>query len=354
MKILFSGGGTLGPVTPLLAVAEAWRGVDSNVEFIWVGTPGGPDRKVVEAAGLRFVSIPVARLTRYPSVEWLTLPVNLFRAARQSWEILKDERPSLVASAGGFTGVPLILAARLLGIPSWLHQQDVRPILSSKLVVPFVAWISTAWKSSLAAFPKGKSAWVGNPVRHSVANVRDAAVRRFGLDLSRLTVLVFGGGGGALFLNRLMEAIGREIAETSNVIHIVGLGKMTPALETMGDRYVAVELLTEAMSDALAAADLVVCRAGMGTISDLAARGLAAIVIPLPNSPQEENARVLETNGAAVVLREGATSPQEYLEAVRGLLRDNVRRASLGDSVRRLLRTDVAPTIVDRLRKIIK
>lgn len=352
MKILFAGGGTLGPVTPLLAVAEAWRAVDSSVQFVWVGTPTGPDRAVVEAAGLRFVSIPVARLTRYPSVEWITLPINLFRAARQSWRILEDERPGLVVSAGGFTSVPLIVAARILGIPSWLHQQDVRPILSSRLVVPFVTWISTAWESSLAAFPKGKSAWVGNPIRSLTSVDRELSVRRFGLDPSRLTVLVFGGGGGALFLNRLMETIGREMAETANVIHIVGIGKMTPALETMGDRYVAVELLTEAMSDALTAADLVVCRAGMGTISDLAARGKPAIVVPLPNSPQEDNARVLETNDAALVLREPATSPQEYLEAIRGLLRDEGRRRELGENVRRLLRTDVAATIVERLQKI--
>ena len=361
MKILFAGGGTLGPVTPLLAVAEAWRAVDSTVEFAWVGTPNGPDRAVVEASGIRFVSIPVARLTRYPSVEWITLPFDLFRAARQSWGILKTERPSLVASAGGFTGVPLIVAARLLGIPSWLHQQDVRPILSSRLVVPFVSWISTAWESSLAAFPKGKSTWVGNPVRLtktteglSVTLLRQAAVRRFGLDPSRQTILVFGGGGGALFLNRLMETIGREVAETANVIHIVGIGKMTPALEAMGGNYVAVELLTEAMSDALAAADLVVCRAGMGTISDLAARGKAAVVVPLPNSPQEDNARVLEANDAAVVLREDATSPQEYLEAIRGLLRDEGRRRLLGESVRRLLRTDVAAAIVERLCRVAK
>lgn len=385
MKILFAGGGTLGPVTPLLAVAEGWRIVDSSVEFVWVGTPSGPEAKVVEGAVIRFVSIPVARLTRYPSFEWIMLPVNLFRAARRSWTILKDEKPSLVASAGGFTGVPLIVAARILGIPSWLHQQDVRPILSSRLVVPFVTWISTAWESSLAAFPKGKSAWVGNPVRasetlaghrvtrtyddgscekilinhegspagHSVTRSRESSVRRFGLDLSRQTVLVFGGGGGALFLNRLMETIGREVAETANVIHIVGTGKMTETLEQMGGRYVAVELLTDAMSAALDAADLVVCRAGMGTISELASRSTAAIVVPLPNSPQEDNALVLESNGAALVLRESATSPQEYLEAIRGLLRDDGRRRALGANLGGLLRTDVAATIVERLRKIV-
>ncbi|NBS42006.1 hypothetical protein EBS80_05120, partial [bacterium] len=154
-------------MTPLLAVAEVWRSMDPTVEFVWVGTPNGPDRAAVEAAGIRFVSLPVARLTRYPSVEWLTLPVNLFRAARGAWAILKHEAPNLVATAGGYTGVPLVAAARMMGIHSWLHQQDVEPILSSKLCAPFCDLITVAFEASLAAFPSEKTHVVGNPVRES-------------------------------------------------------------------------------------------------------------------------------------------------------------------------------------------
>lgn len=355
MKILFAGGGTLGPVTPLLAVAEAWRSVDPSVEFVWVGTPNGPDRAAVAAAGIRFVSLPVARLTRYPSVEWLTLPFNLFRAARGAWSVLKQEAPNLVATAGGYTGVPIVAAARMMGIHAWLHQQDVEPILSSKLCAPFCDAITVAFEASLAAFPSDRTHLVGNPVRGSMLmGDRDAAARSFGFDPSRPCVLVTGGGGGSLWINGLMETIGGELAQSANVIHLTGPGKMTDALASLGGNYLAVELLTTEMRDAMAAADVVVSRAGMGTITELAARRKAAVVIPLPNSPQEANARVLETANAAIVLRQGSTTPQEMLEAIRGLVTRAERRAAFGEAMGAVLRTNVAAELVTRLRVLAK
>lgn len=355
MKILFAGGGTLGPVTPLLAVAEAWRSVDPGVEFVWVGTPSGPDRAAVEAAGVRFLSLPVARLPRYPSVEWLTLPVNLFRAAQRAWTILKTEKPNLVATAGGYTGVPLVVAARMMGIHSWLHQQDVEPILSSKLCAPFCDLITVAFEASRSAFPAEKTHVVGNPVRSSMLmGDRDQAARSFGFDPARPCVLVTGGGGGSAWLNGLMETIGADLAREANVIHITGPGKMTDALAGFGQNYLAVELLTTEMRDAMTAADVVVSRAGMGTITELAARRKPSVVIPLPNSPQEANARVLEAASAAIVLRQGATTPQEMLEAVRGLVTRFDRRSAFSEAIGTVLRTDVAAELVTRLRTLAK
>lgn len=355
MKILFAGGGTLGPVTPLLAVAEAWKRIDPSVEFVWVGTPKGPERAAVEAAGIRFLSLPVARLTRYPSAEWPMLPVNLFRASRGAWEILMRERPNLVASAGGFTGVPIVAAARAQGIPSWLHQSDVRPILSSVLSAPFASWITVAWESTARAFPAGKTRVVGNPARRSVlAADRDLALAKFGLDASRPTVLVTAGGGGSLWFNHQMETVGAELVRDANVIHLTGLGKMSEALQGFGKNYVAEELLTGGMADALAAADVVVCRAGMGTITELSARRKPAIVVALPDSPQEDNAHVLADANAAMVLRQGATTPQEFLEAIRGLLRDEPRRRALSSAIASVLPTDVADALVARLQSLAK
>jgi UDP-N-acetylglucosamine--N-acetylmuramyl-(pentapeptide) pyrophosphoryl-undecaprenol N-acetylglucosamine transferase len=355
MKILFAGGGTLGPVTPLLAVAEAWKDIDPSVEFVWIGTSDGPERAPVEEAGIRFVPLPVARLTRYPSFEWPLLPVNAARAAYGAWKCLERERPDLVASAGGFTGVPVIAAARLLDVPSWLHQSDVRPILSGRLSAPFATLVTTAWESTAEAFPRAKTRVVGNPVRRSMlAADRDAAVSRFGLDSSRPTLLVTGGGGGAAWINRTMETVGGELARLANVIHIVGPGKRSEALLGFGSNYVVEELLTGAMADALAAADMVVSRAGMGTITELAARRKPSVIVPLPNSPQEDNARALEDAGAAVVLRQGSVTPQEFLEAVLALLRDESRRRALSASIASLFPTDVAGRLVALLRPLAK
>lgn len=353
MKILFAGGGTLGPVTPLLAVAEAWRRIDPTVEFVWVGTPRGPERSLVETADIRFLSLPVARLTRYPSMEWILFPVNLFRAVRGAWTILKQERPHLVASAGGYTGVPLTIAARILGIPSWLHQSDVRPILSSRLCAPFANWITVAWEKTAKAFPARKTHVVGNPVRDSIlATDRSTALVRFGLDPLRPTVFAFGGGGGSLWLNRMMETVGAEIVKDANVIHLTGIGKLTSKLEGFGQNYLMEELLSDGMADAFAAADVVVCRAGMGAITELAAWKKPAIVIPLPNSPQEDNAVELSLADAALVLRQDATTPQEFLEAIRGLLLDKARQVSYATTIANLLPTQVSDFLVKRLRSL--
>jgi UDP-N-acetylglucosamine--N-acetylmuramyl-(pentapeptide) pyrophosphoryl-undecaprenol N-acetylglucosamine transferase len=353
MKVLFAGGGTLGPVTPLLAVAEAWKKIDPEVEFVWVGTPRGPERAAVEAAGIRFLSIPVARLTRYPSWEWLTLLFNLFRTVRQSFSILKSERPNLVASAGGFTGVPLTVVASLLKIPTWLHQSDVRPILSGKLAAPFASYITVAFEETKRSFPASKTELIGNPVRPSLmASSREEALGRFALDPARRTVLVFGGGGGSAWLNGMMETIGAELVKDLNVIHVMGPGKLTEDLAALGKNYLAAELLVGEMADAFASADVVVCRAGTGTISELAARRKPAIIIPLPNSPQEDNARVLEEAQAAIVLRQDSITPQEMLEAVRSLIKDEIRQGRLSSAIASVLRTDVAEELVRRLQRI--
>lgn len=353
MKILFAGGGTLGPVTPLLAVAEAWRGIDPTVEFVWVGTPNGPERGAVDASNMRFFSLPVARIPRYPSIEWILFPVNAVRAFVGAWKILRAERPNLVGSAGGFTGVPVMIVARMLGIPTWLHQSDVRPILSAVASAPFAAWITTAWESTAKAFPRGRTTVMGNPVRPSVlAATRAEAVARFELDPSRPTVLVFGGGGGARWINDAMEAIGGELVREANVIHLTGRGKRTEALCSFGKNYVAEELLTVGMGSALAAADVAVSRAGMGALTELAAWRIPSVVIPLPNSPQIDNALALSDASAVLVLAQDDATPQVLLGAIRGLLADASNRKALSAAIGSALPTDVAPALANRLRDL--
>lgn len=183
---------------------------------------------------------------------------------------------------------------------------------------------------------------------------RGAALATFEIDSSRPTVLVFGGGGGSFWLNRMMETVGGDLVREANVIHLTGIGKVTEALEGFGSNYVVEELLTGGMAEALAASDVVVCRAGMGTITELAACRKPAIVVPLPNSPQEDNARALIDADAAMVLRQDATTPQEFLEAIRGLLHDGVRRHALSSAIASVLPTDVADIIVTRLQALAK
>jgi len=350
-KILFCGGGTLGPVTPLLAIIEAWRKKDSLAEFVFVGTPHGPERELMEKAGIKFHCLPAAKLVRYPSFEWLWLPIRLATAFYIAWLILKKEKPGLIVSAGGYTAVPVIIVGWLRKIPSMIHQQDIRPLLSNKLTAPFASVVTVAWEKLLVDFPKGKL--IGNPVRSAFLTINKIeAIKHFGLNENKPTVLILGGGTGSLWLNKNISEITKELLKRANVIHLTGKGKAV-AVKTSED-YRTFELLTDEMPLAFAAANLVVCRAGMATITELAATHKPAIIIPLPNSPQEDNAEVLRKYDAAIVIEQINTDAINLLSIIEGLLDNESRRREIGENIFAVLKTEVASEIVEEGEKLLK
>ena len=352
MKILFTGGGTMGPVTPLLAISESWKKKDLNVKFVWVGTKRGPERSVIEDEGIPFLYIPIARLTRYFSGEWLLLPFNFLRALILSWFILRRVKPDLIASAGGFTGVPIIFMAWLRRIPVWVHQQDVTPLLANRLVVPWVKLITVAWEKTLTSFPKNKTVWIGNPVRETILlGKKDRAYEIFNLDLSLPTVLVFGGGGGSTWLNHMFEEIGAWLETQANIIHVTGRGKIKRKLKYLGVRYHAYEFLTFEMAHALAASDIVVGRAGMGTISELAALHKPSVLIPLPNSPQEKNVELLKKIQAATILQQSTTTTGDLKKAIQDLLFDKSKQKEMANNLSQLLPTKINNDLVILVKK---
>ncbi len=352
MKILFTGGGTLGPVTPLLAIFESWKRSDSSVEFLWAGTSHGPEREFVEKEGIRFFAISTARFPRYLSTELLLLPFRFFLAFAQSVFLLMREKPDLIVSAGGYTSVPIIIAGRLLGIPAWIHQQDVLPIMTNKLLAPFASIISVAFMQSLNAFPAYKTKWIGNPVRSSLLRgSKDHALKRFSFDAKKPTVLVFGGGTGAHWLNQVMTDIWMRLSHVANVIHVTGKGKGSAHQSSIEHHYHVVEYFIEEMADALAVADVVVCRSGLGSITELAALKKASILIPLPNTPQEANAKAV--GDGAVVLDQTKTSPEDLLDEIRLLLLDDAKRERLGNTIAGVLPTDVAGKMIEMMKAVV-
>jgi len=350
---MFAGGGTLGPVTPLLAVAKIWKKIDNKATFIWVGTKNGPEKAFIEEAGLPFLYLPVARFTRYPSFEWLFLPFRMLAAFVMAWLLISREQPDLVATAGGFTGVPLAWVAKLRRIPVWIHQPDVKPLLSNLLMAPVATCITVAWKESVKSFPKYKTIHIGNPVREEIlAGTKDKAFERFGLDLKLPTIFVTGGGGGSAWLNHMMEDLGQWLAGQANIIHLTGKGKLYERLKHLGNRYHPVERLVEDMPHALAAADIVVSRAGMGIITELSALKKAAILIPYPGKHQAANAAVLEKAGAAIVLPQLRTSLGDLKKALKELLDNKDRRLELGENIAGVLPSDVGEEMVQYVKKV--
>jgi len=348
MKILFSGGGTLGPVTPLLAVADAWRKKDTSVEMVWVGTPKGPEHILIESRGIPFRPLTVARLTRYLSGEWLFFPLALISAFSKAAWILWREKPDIIASAGGYTSVPIVLVGWMMRIPSWVHQSDVEPILTNRLLAPFATWVTTTWQQTHFTFAKRKTACVGNPVRSEMTKgSRAHAEKQFGLQSSKPTVLVIGGGTGSVWLNELADMLKQHLASETQLIHLTGAGKLEG--RTSSEGHVVKEMMTSELSDAYAIADVVVSRAGAGAIAELSACKKATVIIPLPKSPQEKNADAIKN--ASVVCEQSTHSKEEIAQIIQDLLDDPVRRLSLGERLGQALQTDVANKIMEMILK---
>ncbi|MCR4311948.1 MAG: UDP-N-acetylglucosamine--N-acetylmuramyl-(pentapeptide) pyrophosphoryl-undecaprenol N-acetylglucosamine transferase [Candidatus Uhrbacteria bacterium] len=342
--IMLSGGGTLGPVTPLLAVAAEWRRREPDVIFSWIGTPQGPERALVEAAKIPFyaMSSPKFDRTRVWSIPFV--PFRMIRSCLVSLKFLRDLEPNMVMSAGAYVSVPLAWMAWLLRIPVWIHQLDVEPGMANKLMAPIAKRVSITWEASMSAFSAEKTLVVGCMARKMLRlGDRQTALEMFGFDANKPTVLVMGGSSGAQQINEVMSVIGRDLAMRANVLHITGKGKMSSALEGLGKHYVAQEFLGETMADAYALADVVVARAGMGTIAELALLAKPTLLIPLPGH-QELNAKTLEERKAADVL--WFVTPQTCKQAIGRLLDRPEHREELAKNVRSIFPLNADERIV--------
>lgn len=343
-NIIFTGGGTLGPVTPLLAVIREVRALAPEAGVAWIGTEDGPERRLVADAGVPFHAVSAGKLRRYLSWRNLTDPFRVIGGFFAARALLRRLRADAVVSAGGFVAVPVAWAARSLGVPVHVHQQDARPGLANRLSLPAATSMSVTLERSLADFRRHRPTWTGNPVRAELAGGSfDAAKRAFGLEDGTPTLLVMGGGTGAAGLNRLVWGALPSITERAQVIHVAGPGKADPSVAAV--RYHQYELLTADLPHAYAAADLVVTRAGMGSLTELAALGKPAVIVPMPGSHQEDNAKAYADGAGAVSLDERRVTPDAFAAAVLALLGDEPRRQAVGEGMRRMHRPDAARAI---------
>ncbi len=360
MRVLFVGGGTLGSVTPLLAVAEEFQRQKKTPGVFFWGTRNGPEPQLIEAAGIPFRSLPAGKLRRYWDLR------NILDLVVVKWAFwvalirLIRERPSVVVGAGSFVQVPVMWAAALLRIPIIIHQLDVRPSLANRLVAPFARHITAVFQESARALGR-RVAVIGNPVRRAVLNARrrdsSTARHRFGLPADVPVLFVLGGGTGAQKVNLVVQRSLPALTARAFVLHVTGRGK---AIDVSGypasvrARYQQFEMLTDAMPAAYAAADLVVSRAGMGTITELAALGKPTLLIPMPGTHQEENAKAMTERGAMRDWYERYLPPPEFTKQVLALLSDTAQRATLARRSVQAFPTNAAEKIADAILRVVE
>lgn len=361
---MFSGGGTGGSVTPLLAVAEELSRADSahRWRFIFVGTKNGPEKDLVaafnrERGEMRFTTLIGGKWRRYFSVHNLLDIFKIIAAWFKSFSLLAAYRPDVLISAGAFVSVPLVWAAACRKIPILIHQQDVRPGLANKLMAPFARAVTVTFEKSLLDYGPG-AIWVGNPVgrtqfRAGVDQLR-VLQERYGLSAVRPLVLVIGGGTGATAINRLVSVGAGELTEFCQIVHLTGKGKAALAGAKRAGYQVLEFLPNEEVLALMSLADLVISRCGLATLSELAFLRKAAILIPLPHSHQEDNAAVFARAGGAIVCPQEELTPDKLVAEVRQALSDQSRRQTLANNIGKIMKPGAAETIAALIWEIIK
>lgn len=355
--IIFSGGGTFGSVTPLLAVHTQLKRRHTGFRFLWVGTRGGNEEAFVKQYGLKYKSIYAGKLRRYFSLKNIFTFVNIFLGFLQSLWLLVFLRPALMISAGGYVSVPLHWAGWILRIKSVILQQDLEIGLANKLMAPFSTRIFVSLPEALNYFSKEHAVVVGNPVREDIQGCsKEEGIKKLGLDPSVPVVLVVGGGGGAAAINRLVEKSLGQLVQFCQVIHLTGEGKSgnSKELAKKYEHYHPYTFVRGAMMYALNAADVVVSRGGFGSLSELSALGKPAIIIPIPDSHQEKNAEFFLARKAIEVMDERTISSDLFAQAVRDLVHDEVRRGQLAKQINAVFIDTRGEKFVEELEKILE
>ena len=307
MRILFTGGGTLGPVTPLLAIAQELLNQKESTlsQMYWIGTPNGPEKELITRFGIQFSSIQSGKLRRYFSIKNFIDPVFLMIGLLQSMMVIHRFKPDIVIGAGGYVQVPVIGAAWFMKKKSAILQSDMVPGLANLMCVSMVDIILLSFDGQVKDFPKTKTVLTGLPVRYELGDSKkcsDVQKKKLGLDPTIPTVFITGGGTGSQALNQIVTDALVELVKHYNVVHLTGKNKEAAISlsSAHAERYHQFEFLSDTYMHYLSAADVVVTRGGIGSLSEFACAQKPMIIIPLPKSPQEKNAEFFESKGGAL------------------------------------------------------
>ena len=372
MKVIFTCGGTAGHVNPALALAGYMRQQDPKARFLFVGTPDGMERDLVEKAGYPFRGIPMGGFQRSLGHGGLGHNLNslamLARSRSRARAILRDFRPDLVVGTGGYASYPMVKAAAKAHIPTAVHESNMVPGLTTKMLEEYAGVIMVGFEDCRQHYRHPERiAVTGTPVRGDFFRLsREEARKKLGFDDDAPLVVSFWGSLGASHMNEAMvDFFRREDAEGYPFRHIHAAGKgswpvMEQKLRELGlprSPHLDVRQYIYDMDVVMAAADVVLCRAGASTISELTALGKPTVMVPSPyvtNNHQEKNARLLETHGGAVVITEPEATGGGLYDAVSAILSDSEKRTSMARAMKELGIPDATARIYDTVMALVR
>ncbi|MBB6326045.1 UDP-N-acetylglucosamine--N-acetylmuramyl-(pentapeptide) pyrophosphoryl-undecaprenol N-acetylglucosamine transferase [Algoriphagus iocasae] len=359
---MISGGGTGGHIYPAIAIANAWKEEFPDSEILFVGALGKMEMQKVPEAGYRIEGLPVAGLQRSLSLENLKFPFKLLKSLMKARKMVMDFRPDVVVGVGGYASGPVLFAAQRKGIPTLVQEQNSYAGLTNKILAKRAKRICVAYPEMERFFPANKIAYTGNPVRKDILELngkREVALKHFGLEEERKTILILGGSLGARTLNqavlkdmKALDKAGYQVLWQSGKFYFKDMLEKTDA---SGLKHIHLREFIREMDLAYAAADVIVSRAGALSVSELSLVGKPVIFIPSPNvaeDHQTKNAMAYVSHDAAWLLKDNEAVGKLKLK-VDELMQDPAIGIALGANIKSLAKPDAAIGIRKELEQLV-
>ncbi|BDR54396.1 UDP-N-acetylglucosamine--N-acetylmuramyl-(pentapeptide) pyrophosphoryl-undecaprenol N-acetylglucosamine transferase [Bombiscardovia apis] len=380
VHVVLAGGGTAGHVNPLLAVAAAIQAQRPSAQVSVMGTAVGLEAQLVPQAGFELDTIEKLPFPRKPNMDALRFPGRWRQQMKRAQAIVKERQADVVVGFGGYAAAPAYLAAHRLGLPLAVHEQNAKAGMANKLGARWADYVGTVYENTGLKLASGAQIErVGLPLRPAIADLcqqfeqsrpqaRQQAAAQLGLDPQQPVVLVTGGSLGALSLNRAVSGAAAALLAHAQVLHLTGRGKdeavraqvaqelgpatindVDPAHAGEGDYHISAYL--ERIDLAFACADLIICRSGAGTVSELAALGLPAVYVPLPigNGEQRFNAEPVVSAGGGLLVADEDLTTQWVSQQLPALLEDSARLEAMGQAAWQYGIRDAAQVMAERV-----
>ena len=344
-KIVLTGGGTAGHVTPNIALLPALQA--AGYEIAYVGSYEGIEKKLIADFNIPYTGISTGKFRRYLDPKNFSDPFRVMKGFVEARNYLKNYQPDVVFSKGGFVSVPVVRAAASLHIPCIIHESDMTPGLANKLCIPVAEKVCCNFPETVKCLPENKAVLTGTPIRQELLSGDAREGLKFcGFNAAKPVILVIGGSLGSVAVNHAVRSILPELLKDFKVIHLCGKDKLDASLNGT-EGYVQFEYIKDELPDLFAAADLIISRAGANAICEISALAKPNILIPLSanasRGDQILNARSFERQGYSKVLEEESVNAQTLQSAIREVYENRqtyinaMKKSSHTDSIGRIL-----------------
>lgn len=369
MRVIVSGGGTGGHIYPAISIAKSILEKESDAEILYVGTEKGLESILVSEEGLDFMPIRVKGFRRKLSLDTLKTVFEVFKGMVDADKILRRFKPDIVVGTGGYVAGPILIMAAIRKIPTLIHEQNVLPGVTNRILARFVDRIALSFKEAVKYFNSpGKVIVTGNPVRREILKKnRETSMRVLGFEAEKPLVVVFGGSKGSFSLNRAMIEVISQLYRYNDfqLLHVTGNNHYSDFLKRLesrgvnlkGNTHIKVVQYLHKMPDALAAADLVLTSAGAITLAEITAVGIPSILVPksyATDNHQEYNARAMEKNGAAVVVLERELDGQRLYMQLVELIKDKNTLKYMRKASHKMGKIDASDKIYRMVKELVE